>query len=145
MGYDTKHCVTTQIRSSRMTEDGKTGFSSFKDVFFLVSVVPVVSIALFRWFRWFRWFRFGRFGRFGGFVSAFRVLVHACFKICKYIAQEKIPVEVCSFCLIIGLLLHVMQTSIFNISCCFASGNESFNQRSYPNQQNHFFKLTNIT
>ena len=75
---DTKHCVMTQIRSSRTTEDGKTGFWSFKDVFFLVSVVPVVAITSFRSFRLFRSFRFGRFGRFGGFVSAFQVLVHAC-------------------------------------------------------------------
>ena len=58
--------VTTQIRSSRTTEDGKTGFPSFKDVFFLVSVVPVVSIASFRSFRW---FRFGGFGRFVSVVS----------------------------------------------------------------------------
>ena len=36
--------------------------------------VSVVSAVSFRWFRWFRWFR--RF-RFGGFVSLFRVLVHA--------------------------------------------------------------------
>ena len=43
--------MTTQIRSSRTTEDGKTGFSSFKDVFFLVSVVSVVSVVSFRWFR----------------------------------------------------------------------------------------------
>ena len=36
-----------------------------------VSVVTVVS------FRSLRWFRFGSFARFGGFVSLFRVLVHA--------------------------------------------------------------------
>ena len=36
-----------------------------------VSVVLVVSFWLFRWFRWLWWFRSG------GFVSVFRVLVHA--------------------------------------------------------------------
>ena len=63
--------MTTQIRSSRTSEDGKTGFWSFDGVSFLVSVVSVVSIASFQSFRSFRSFRFG------GFVSAFRVLVHA--------------------------------------------------------------------
>ena len=44
------------------------GFGRFVSVVSLVSVVSAVS---FRWFRWFRRFRFG------GFVSLFRVLVHA--------------------------------------------------------------------
>ena len=72
--------MTTQIRISRTTEDGKTGFWSFEGAFFLVSVVSVVTIASFQSFRSFRWFRFGRcgrFGGFGGFVSAFWILIHA--------------------------------------------------------------------
>ena len=72
--YDTKHCVTTQVRSSRTIEDGKTGFWSFKAAFFLVSDISVVTIALFRPFRSFQWFRSFRFG---GLVSAFQLLVHA--------------------------------------------------------------------
>ena len=51
MGYDTKHCVTTHIRSSRTIEDEKTGFWSFEGAFFLVLVVSVVMIASFRSFR----------------------------------------------------------------------------------------------
>ena len=59
-------------------------FDRFVQVFIAVSVVSVVSVvslvsfpcfggfvSMFRWFRWFRRFRFG------GFVSVFRVLVHA--------------------------------------------------------------------
>ena len=72
--YDTKHCVTTQIRSSRMIEDGKTGFWSFKGAFFLVLVISVVTIASFQPFRSFQWFRSFRFS---GLVSAFQLLVHA--------------------------------------------------------------------
>ena len=53
-------------------------FDRFVQVFIAVSVVSVVSLVSFRCFggfvsvfRWFRWFRSG------GFVSVFRVLVHA--------------------------------------------------------------------
>ena len=59
-------------------------FDHFVQVFIAVSVVSVVSfrcfggfggsggfLSVFRWFRRFRWFRSG------GFVSVFRVLVHA--------------------------------------------------------------------
>ena len=50
---------------------GFGGFGRFVSVVSLVSVVSAVSFRSFRWFRWFRRFRFG------GFVSLFRVLVHA--------------------------------------------------------------------
>ena len=40
-------------------------------------------VPVFRWFRWFRWFRSD------GFVSVFRVLVHALVKIA--IQRSKVP------------------------------------------------------
>ena len=56
-------------------------FDRFVQVLIAVSVVSLVSfrcfggfVSVFRWFRRFRWFRSG------GFVSLFRVLVHALFE-----------------------------------------------------------------
>ena len=84
---------------------GFAGFGGFGRFVSVVSLVSVVSAVSFRSFRWFRRFRFG------GFVSLFRVLVHAlavsCTKrgyillppLCCYHNIDWLPVSNTALCL----------------------------------------------